>query len=62
MSGREYGGEESKDDTVDLPEAIPPVRPMTLISCVHWSRLKDLLNMMTEMGFRCCNAGDEDER
>ena len=62
MSGREYGGEESKDDTVDLPEAIPPVRPMTLISCVYRYHLEDLLNMVTEMGFRCCDAGDEDER
>ena len=49
MSGREYGGEESKDDTVDLPEAIPPVRPMTWISCVYRYRLRNLLNMVTEM-------------
>lgn len=29
IKGRECGGVESRVETVDLPEAIPPVRPTT---------------------------------
>ena len=32
MRGREYGAEVRSEETVDLPEAIPPVRPMTGVS------------------------------
>lgn len=28
MMGREYGGEERREDTVDFPVAIEPVRPI----------------------------------
>ena len=32
MRGKEYGAEVRSEETVDLPEAIPPVRPITGVS------------------------------
>lgn len=45
MMGREYGGEDSKDDTVDLPVAIEPVSP--IISIVLFLSLVFLVSLFS---------------
>lgn len=46
--GREYGGEERREDTVDLPVAIEPVRPIISMFAVSagwmfYLKVKELL-------------------
>ena len=51
IMGREWGGEERMDETVDLPVAIEPVRPRRSILTLRGRR-----RMEGEMSDGCCGV------